>query len=188
MYRCLTALSLLILLLPASCGRRDGAALPEAADRDSFDSWEYCYNGCAVVSEGGRFGIADSSGMVLLPLEYDAVSFVTDDVALASAGDDHLLVSKGGDVIARSADREYLIENCEAIVRSSEAQLFRQWDAILDDFEHLCNAALSGGDTAPMLEKLADIKEKAADARGRMTPQQKSRFEALVRNYNTLNR
>ena len=71
------------VFLPAVLASCHGAAVrtQEAAARPAYEDSVYCFNGRMIVSSEGRKGLADTLGHVILPLEWEQVEFLDDDVA-----------------------------------------------------------------------------------------------------------
>ena len=60
----------------------------------------YCFNGTSIVSNLDKYGIIDTLGNILLPLRYDNITYITDELAAAREKGLYCLVDTKGHVLA----------------------------------------------------------------------------------------
>ena len=98
-------LSAVILLFVLSCG------LLHSQNRQEV----YCFNQRYIVSESGKYGMTDQQKKEILPIVYDGISFLTDDIALLSRYGSFMLSDKWGRIFAESSSRKELENNCQEL-------------------------------------------------------------------------
>lgn len=167
---------ILAFCISAGCGRtREPVPKPE------FDTETYCFNGTSIVSKDGRWGIADTSGNIVLPLRYDNVAYVTDEIAAASEGTLRYLIDRGGNVIAETVSDTMLSD--EALMDWAEevsAGIREKWDRVLDSYAELARlCSASGTDKDSITSKAGEIREMLEEISGSMSRDQLSRFEMI---------
>lgn len=162
--------------LAVGCSTRAGSG----TERAEFDTETDCLNGTAIVSLDGRYGLADTAGRVILPLDYDDIYFLTDDIAVAFNGQTCSFFDRDGrrageTFIDGGTTPEELLEAYSKIEKSRRAQ----WDSILAAYEALrryCQSdSASAGNAALMAE---GIRAAVRKTDGPMEKDQKARFES----------
>ena len=117
-------LSAVILLFVLSCG------LLHSQNRQEV----YCFNQRYIVSEGGKFGLVDKQKKEILPVVYDGISFLTDDIALLSRYGSFMLSDKWGRIFAESSSRKELENNCQELYDQVLADDYIYWNDVIEEF------------------------------------------------------
>lgn len=167
---------ILVLCISAACGRRQ-----DTVQKPEFDTETYCFNGTCIVSSDGKWGIADTSGRIVLPLRYDSVAYVTDGIAAASEGTLRYLIDTRGNILDETASDTELSD--EALMKWAEEaseRIREKWDRVLDSYaelERLCSAA--GPDHDSIKSKASEIRDMLEEVPGSMSKDQLARFEMI---------
>lgn len=150
-----------------------------------YDSEVNCLNGTMIVSRGGEYGLADTCGKVVLPLGYDEIYFLTDDLAVAFTGNLCCYFDKSGQrlgecIVTPGTSPEELLEIYSRIERERRVQ----WDSILDLYGDLRRYCLSDSASATTASRMAeDIRTAVQKVGGPMEKDQKARFESEYSSY-----
>ena len=67
---------------------------------EAYTTMTYCFNGTSIVSNLDKYGIIDTLGNILLPLRYDNITYITDELAAAREKGLYCLVDTKGHVLA----------------------------------------------------------------------------------------
>lgn len=176
-----TILLLSVSLLVISCRSHS----TEPAEMIDFDTESSCLNGTMIVSSNGKYGLADTCGRVILPVGYDEIYFLTDDLAVAFNGDLCCFFDKGGQRLGESiAGQDSSPEELMEIYSGIEKTRREQWDTILNRYEDFRKYCLSDSATAATASMMAeDIKDAVQKIGGPMEKDQKARFESEYSSY-----
>ena len=167
---------ILALCISAGCGRSN-----EPVQKPTFDTETYCFNGTSIVSKDGRWGIADTTGSIVLPLRYDSVAYITDGIATASEGRLRYLIDSRGNVLDETTSDTALSD--EALMKWAEdvsSRIRGEWDRILDsyaDLARLCNAAEPDNDS--IRARAGEIRSMLEEISGSMSKDQRARFDRI---------
>ena len=150
-----------------------------------YDTETDCLNGTMIVSLDGEYGLTDTSGRVIMPVTYDNIYFLTDDVGVAFTGSLCCYFDKDGNRLGETdtdsgTSPEMLLETYSKIERDRR----RQWDDILGRYEELrryCRSdSASAGDAELMAE---EIRNALKSVDGPMEKDQRARFESTYSSY-----
>lgn len=172
------------VFLPVVLASCHGAAVrtQEAAARPAYEDSVYCFNGRMIVSSEGRKGLADTLGHVILPLEWEQVEFLDDDVALLGRAGLFYLCTADGRIFAESADREDLERDYIRLLSGLKEADSGQWDQVLDQLEALCASCLAAKPRhvdKKILEEKAALVSLLDGIPGRMSPEQEARLARI---------
>ncbi len=166
-------MSAVILLFVLSCG------LLHSQNRQEV----YCFNQRYIVSEGGKFGMTDQQKKEILPIVYDGISFLTDDIALLSRYGSFMLSDKWGRIFAESSSRKELENNCQELYDQVLSDDFSFWEIVLREFEifadKCCEAKKLRNPDSFLLPYRQKIEDLLKMKRGRMTKDQLLRFKTM---------
>lgn len=182
----LTALGM--LLFCASCSRKTAGASAEVQSIEWDRRWN-CFNGCSIVSAGGKYGLVSDEDVLLMQAVYDSLEFISDEVVLALKDGVYSLADKAGHFFAESADAAWLADNYQLLYDDAVAAGIRLWDALLDEFESFgreCMAVrgkLSRSSWKKLIAARDALYEKAASIRVPATETQKERLERITSMY-----
>ncbi len=156
-----------------------------SAIRGDCDSRVDCLNGTFIVSENGRYGLADSCGREIVPPVYDDVYYLTDEIAAAFSGLGCEFFDRSGRRLAEApvsgtASPSQLLE----IYNTLRDECRLQWDNILDKYARLHEYCRSGEASAAKAELMAeDIRAALRTVGGPMEKDQRAAFEAEHSDY-----
>lgn len=171
-------------------------------DSLEFDSFNYCFNDCAIIGSDGRQGLISISGKLHLPMEYNTINFITSQLAVATNGTTSIIIDNRGHVIEETTlHPDSILHNLphyEELLRNKLLTDAKYWDTLLDSYESLCNSCLEVKILAKSSKKsrkeiqasLQDIIKEAMavesmlkESSGRMTSQQLERFNGITGKY-----
>lgn len=170
-----------IITITCLCAACHGGKTP--VRKPSFDTEEYCFNGTSIISIDGKWGIADTSGAIVLPARYDSVCYVTDEIAAAKEGRLYYLADKKGFILDETVSETDITET-ELIRWAGEvsSEIRKSWDEVLDSYEELATLCSSDRpDNRAISGKSAEIRAMLEDISGSMARDQKTRFENIRR-------
>ena len=166
-------LSAVILLFVLSCSLLHSQSRQEV----------YCFNQRYIVSEGGKYGMTDQQKKEILPIVYDGISFLTDDIALLSRYGSFMLSDKWGRIFAESSSRKELENNCQELYDQVLSDDFSFWEIVLREFEifadKCCEAKKLRNPDSFLLPYRQKIEDLLKMKRGRMTEDQLLRLKTL---------
>ena len=169
---------IMVLLCLQGC-RHSGGQSGSIAE---YDSVTPCLNGTGIVSRGGKFGVIDSAGVELVPLVFDDLFYLTDDIAAAIIGENCEFYDRTGrrlgQTMSGKTDPESLLK-AYSLIRED---LRKKWDMILDSYQRLDTYCASGLATPEQAKQMADdIRKALGGISGPMGKDQQARFEAIRR-------
>lgn len=181
-----------IAVISAIPGCRQAVATNPLQATISYDDSVYCFNLRSIVSREGLKGIADLDGNVVLPLEWDSIEFLDDDVALLSRSGLWYLSTKDGRIFAQATDPSELeASSTELFTRMQEDDL-RHWDSVLDQLEALSHACISSarkGMNECILSEQNKLQQLLRERPGTaMSKAQEKRLEAIESEFSSLYR
>ena len=150
-----------------------------------YDTETDCLNGTMIVSLDGEYGLTDTSGRVIMPVIYDNIYFLTDDVGVAFTGSLCCYFDKDGNRLGETdtdseTSPEVLLETYSKIERDRR----RQWDDILGRYEELSRYCRSDSASAGDAELMAEeIRTALESVDGPMEKDQRARFESTYSSY-----
>lgn len=166
---------LLLTLMAMACASRT-----EVRDvKPGYDTETDCLNGTMIVSVDGKYGLADTSGKEILPMVYDDVYYISDEIAAAFTGQEVGFFDRSGrrlgeTVVVGEADVDELLEAYSKIEKAHR----EQWDDILASYEDLRRYCQSDSASAQTAKLMADeIRASLQKVDGPMEKDQKVRFE-----------
>lgn len=71
-----------VIAVLSACGGEGDKGLKIPAP-EAYTTMKYCFNGTSIVSNLDKYGIIDTLGNILLPLRYDNITYITDELAAA---------------------------------------------------------------------------------------------------------
>ncbi|MBR4802055.1 MAG: hypothetical protein IK041_04520 [Bacteroidales bacterium] len=147
----------------------------------------YCFNQRYICSEGGKFGMLDKHKKEVLPMVYDEVSFLTDDIAILSRYGGFLLCDKWGRIFAEGSSREGLEERCQDLYDQVLEEDRLYWETVLDAYTEFRDSCIrlrgKPSAEAQLLPQKQKIEELLKLSRGRMTEDQMARFKSIAEGY-----
>ena len=166
---------LLAALSAAACARTDGTSYAP-----SYDSETDCLNGTMIVTQDGRYGLADTSGREIIEPRFDDLYFITDDIGVAFSGDVCSFFDKTGKRIGEAVlDGEETPDGLLGIYTRIRSGQRSGWDDILSRYEEFRRYCQSDGATeAEALTKAEEIREMLRKVEAPMEKDQKVRFES----------
>ena len=114
---------------------------------------------------------------------YERIEYLSDHLAIGISGGTAFLLTTDGTVVATDEDTEALRAGAEAAWARFQDEEFACWEAILDQYDSLCNACIARRPADELLDRLDGIKRQIQGAVGRMDPQQQTRFAAIRERY-----
>lgn len=173
----------------------NGTTPPSPPPISSYESSLYCFNQRYIVSSGGLYGIVDTLGRVLVPISYDSVDFLSDEVSLLGKDGLYFLSDKDGRVFAQSMDENELTTYFQRLHEDYLLSQSRFWDSVLDSFEDMSGQMLSlrGRRLSKtqrnlLLSKKEEIERLLGETAAPPTEQQRMRFERIVERYREIAR
>lgn len=183
-------LSRFCLLLPwlllAGCNHTPAVSGTDEP-RIHYDDSIYCFNGRSIVSLNGLWGLVDIKGTYILEPEWDAIEFLSDDVALLRRTGLYYLCTRDGRVFAENTDPDILESSYQTFLTEMEYADRQRWDKVLDRLESLCDACIAGTARRPdsrILQEKAALESELTGISGQMSKQQDERLKQIVDKFN----
>lgn len=166
---------LLLTLMAVACASRTEVR----AVRPDYDTETDCLNGTMIVSVDGKYGLADTSGRVILPTVYDDVYYISDEIAVAFTGQNVGFFDQNGRRLGETVmEGEASVDDLLAAYSKIEKMRREQWDSILTSYEELRKYCLSDSASVVTANIMADdIRAALQKVGGPMEKDQKVRFE-----------
>jgi len=166
---------LLLTLMAVACASRTEVR----AVRPDYDTETDCLNGTMIVSLDGKYGLADTSGREILAPVYDDVYYISDEVAVAFAGQNVGFFDQNGRRLGETVmEGEASLDDLLEAYSKIEKVRREQWDNILSSYEELreyCQSdSASAGTAALMADEIRAALQKVG---GPMGKDQRLRFE-----------
>lgn len=168
-----------IAVLGACCGEGDkGHKIPAP---EAYTTMTYCFNGTSIVSNMDKYGIIDTTGNVILPLRYDNITYITDEIAAAREKGLYCLVDTKGHVLAECIrDGEMTADEMAAWAEDISKKVRQSWDDVLAGYGELSDLCRSEApDNEAIRKKAEEIRESLAKTVGSMSKDQKAQFESV---------
>lgn len=168
-----------IAVLSACGGERDkGHKIPAP---EAYTTMTYCFNGTSIVSNLDKYGIIDTTGNVILPLRYDNITYITDEIAAAREKGLYCLVDTKGHVLAECiSDGEMTADEMAAWAEDISKKVRQSWDDVLAGYGELSDLCRSEApDNEAIRKKAEEIRESLAKTVGSMSKDQKAQFESV---------
>lgn len=137
-----TYILLFAVILVTPCCRQASPNSLTSATKD-YDDSVYCFNMRSIVSRDGLKGITDTEGNILLPLEWDSIEFLDDDVALLSRSGLWYLSTKNGRIFGQGDNASELEASFKETFALMQEDDMRYWDHVLDQLEALSYACIA---------------------------------------------
>lgn len=168
-----------IAVLSACGGEGDkGHKIPAP---EAYTTMTYCFNGTSIVSNLDKYGIIDTLGNILLPLRYDDITYITDEIAAAQEKGLYCLVDKKGHILAECIhDGEMSADEMTAWAEDISKKVRQSWDDVLagnGELSDLCRS--EAPDNEAIRKKAEEIRESLAKTIGSMSKDQKAQFESV---------
>ena len=178
-----------ILLLAVTLGIpccRQAASAPRISATKAYDDSVYCFNMRSIVSRDGLKGITDLEGNVVLPLEWDSIEFLDDDVALLSRSGLWYLSTRDGRIFGQSDDASELEASFKEMFTRMQEDDMRYWDDVLDQLE-ACIASARKGMNESILSQRNKLQQLLEESHGTaMTKEQEKRLELIESEFSSL--
>lgn len=176
-----------VLLLAAACCH---GSKPSQAALNHYEDSVYCFNGRSIVQAGGLYGMTDSIGTLILPLEYQSLEFLSDEVALGEREGHWYLLTREGEV-ARQGNAPHVAEGWETAYEGWLQRRDNFWDVALDRYEALCNTCIAlrlserpeARELSEAVSQLEWLRNYLSGADCRMPASRARRFQALTSRY-----
>lgn len=168
-----------IAVLSACGGEGDnGHKIPAP---EAYTTMTYCFNGTSIVSNLDKYGIIDTTGNVILPLRYDNITYITDEIAAAQEKGLYCLVDKKGHILAECIrDGEMTADEMAAWAEDVSKKVRQSWDDVLAGYGELSDLCRSEApDNEAIRKKAEEIRESLAKTVGSMSKDQKAQFESV---------
>lgn len=183
-------ISVVVTFCALGCG---GPSLqePDVPDgrKPRYDDSVYCFNERWIVRSGSKFGLVDKHQKLIIPIEYQDIVFLRDDIALLQGYGTLSLSDTTGWVFCENTDKDYLINSFSEIYDSKVKDNLLLWDRILDSYDDLCNkcidARIDNVSYATVVELLNSIKGNIGNIPLKMSQEQLLRFEGIKERYNS---
>lgn len=185
---CKYCLILAVFLSIPCC--RQAPPSPKTAATIAYDDSVYCFNQRSIVSRDGHKGITDLQGKLVLPLEWDSIEFLDDDVALLSRSGLWFLCTRDGRIFAQGSNSSGLEQSFKELFTQLQENDIRYWDSVLDQLESLSSACLSNtknGISESILSERGKLLQLLGESPGAaMSKTQEKRLEAIVSEFSSL--
>lgn len=169
-----------VIAVLGACGREGdkGHKIPAP---EAYTTMTYCFNGTSIVSNLDKYGIIDTTGNVILPLRYDNITYITDEIAAAREKGLYCLVDTKGHVLAECIrDGEMTADEMAAWAEDVSKKVRQSWDDVLAGYGELSDLCRSEApDNEAIRKKAEEIRESLAKTVGSMSKDQKSQFESV---------
>ena len=148
---------------------------------EAYTTMTYCFNGTSIVSNMDKYGIIDTTGNVILPLRYDNITYITDEIAAAREKGLYCLVDTKGHVLAECIrDGEMTADEMAAWAEDISKKVRQSWDDVLAGYGELSDLCRSEApDNEAITKKAEEIRESLAKTVGSMSKDQKAQFESV---------
>ena len=148
---------------------------------EAYTTMTYCFNGTSIVSNLDKYGIIDTTGNVILPLRYDNITYITDEIAAAREKGLYCLVDTKGHVLAECIrDGEMTADEMAAWTEDISKKVRQSWDDVLAGYGELSDLCRSEApDNEAIRKKAEEIRESLAKTVGSMSKDQKAQFESV---------
>ena len=148
---------------------------------EAYTTMTYCFNGTSIVSNMDKYGIIDTTGNVILPLRYDNITYITDEIAAAREKGLYCLVDTKGHVLAECIrDGEMTADEMAAWAEDISKKVRQSWDDVLAGYGELSDLCRSEApDNEAIRKKAEEIRESLAKTVGSMSKDQKAQFESV---------
>lgn len=169
-----------VIAVLGACGREGdkGHKIPAP---EAYTTMTYCFNGTSIVSNLDKYGIIDTTGNVILPLRYDNITYITDEIAAAREKGLYCLVDTKGHVLAECIrDGEMTADEMAAWAEDISKKVRQSWDDVLAGYGELSDLCRSEApDNEAIRKKAEEIRESLAKTVGSMSKDQKAQFESV---------
>ena len=169
-----------VIAVFGACGREGdkGHKIPAP---EAYTTMTYCFNGTSIVSNMDKYGIIDTTGNVILPLRYDNITYITDEIAAAREKGLYCLVDTKGHVLAECIrDGEMTADEMAAWAEDVSKKVRQSWDDVLAGYGELSDLCRSEApDNEAIRKKAEEIRESLAKTVGSMSKDQKAQFESV---------
>lgn len=169
-----------VIAVLGACGREGdkGHKIPAP---EAYTTMTYCFNGTSIVSNMDKYGIIDTTGNVILPLRYDNITYITDEIAAAREKGLYCLVDTKGHVLAECIrDGEMTADEMAAWAEDISKKVRQTWDDVLAGYGELSDLCRSEApDNEAIRKKAEEIRESLAKTVGSMSKDQKAQFESV---------
>lgn len=115
--------------------------------------------------------------------EFESVEYLSDHLALGISGGTACLLTADGEVVATGDDADMLKAGAEAAYARFLDEEYTGWEAVLDQYDSLCNACVAHRPADELLERLEAFKVRLQGTVGKMDAQQQARFNAIRERY-----
>lgn len=148
---------------------------------EAYTTMTYCFNGTSIVSNLDKYGIIDTTGNVILPIRYDNITYITDEIAAAREKGLYCLVDTKGHVLAECIrDGEMTADEMAAWAEDISKKVRQSWDDVLAGYGELSDLCRSEApDNEAIRKKAEEIRESLAKTVGSMSKDQKAQFESV---------
>lgn len=167
-----------IAVLSACGGEGDkGHKIPAP---EAYTTMTYCFNGTSIVSNLDKYGIIDTLGNILLPLRYDNITYITDELAAAREKGLYCLVDTNHVLAECIRDGEMTADEMAAWAEDVSKKVRQSWDDVLAGYGELSDLCRSEApDNEAIRKKAEEIRESLAKTVGSMSKDQKAQFESV---------
>lgn len=143
-----------------------------------FTCVEDCLNGYSIVEDKECHGVASSEGELIVPLAYQNIHFIKDDVIAAWNGALWLFFDTEGNVLGRVEGGKYLPSDVLLGMYLEESRNHEaKWETVVLEYEQFCEKCLSeDADPAEMKILSESLKEEAGRIGGFMNEGQRLRI------------
>lgn len=169
-----------VIAVLGACGREGdkGHKIPAP---EAYTTMTYCFNGTSIVSNMDKYGIIDTTGNVILPLRYDNITYITDEIAAAREKGLYCLVDTKGHVLAECiCDGEMTADEMAAWAEDISKKVRQSWDDVLAGYGELSDLCRrEAPDNEAIRKKAEEIRESLAKTVGSMSKDHKAQFESV---------
>ena len=145
-----------------------------------YDLSQDCFNGVTIVGRDGKYGAVDSSGKEILPVAYDDLWFLTDDIAAAFSGSGCEFFDRRGVRLAWADDASGLSAD-ELLARYEKQRRIAaaKWEKVTVAYEYLCTRVSEGAglEEVKKLSEAVRAELRCAEGDAYMDETQRQRIE-----------
>lgn len=169
-----------VIAVLSACGG-DGDKGHKIPAPEAYTTMTYCFNGTSIVANLDKYGIIDTTGNVILPLRYDNITYITDEIAAAQEKGLYYLVDTKGHVLAECIrDGEMSADEMTAWAEEVSKEVRQSWDDVLAGYGELSDLCRSEApDNEAIRKKAEEIRESLAKTIWSMSKDQKAQFESV---------
>ena len=115
--------------------------------------------------------------------EFEQIEYLSDHLAVGVSGGTAYLLTADGQIVATADDSESLKAGAEAAYARFLDEEYASWEAVLEQYDSLCNACIARRPADELLRHLEAFRTGLQGTVGKMDAQQQARFAAIRERY-----